>query len=67
MNFDNRSLALNDEATLMVRDRTFGGQMNELFLADLANAEAITAQRFHQRPWMARLAEQAAGLFTRLL
>ena len=29
MNFDNRSLALNDEATLMVRDRTFGHQMND--------------------------------------
>ena len=67
MNFDNRSLALNDEATLMVRDRTFGSQMNELFMADLTHAEEITAERFHQRPWVARLAERAAGLFTRLL
>ena len=45
MNFDNRSLALNDEATLMVRDRTFGHRMDEIFMADLANAEAITAER----------------------
>src|SRR4029453_13430523 len=31
MNFDNRSMALNDEATLMVRDRTIGQQMNAIF------------------------------------
>jgi cardiolipin synthase A/B len=31
MNFDNRSMALNDEATLMVRDRTIGQQMNGIF------------------------------------
>jgi cardiolipin synthase A/B len=67
MNFDNRSLALNDEATLMVRDRMFGHQMNEIFMADLTNAEAITAEQFHQRSWIERIAEQAAGLFTRLL
>ena len=67
MNFDNRSLALNDEATLMVRDRTFGHRMDDIFMADLTNAEAITAERFHQRSWIARVAEQAAGLFTRVL
>ena len=67
MNFDNRSLALNDEVTLMVRDPTFGHQMNDIFMADLANAEVITAERFDQRLWMARIAERAAGLFTRLL
>jgi cardiolipin synthase A/B len=67
MNFDNRSLALNDEATLMVRDRTFGQRMNEIFMADLTNAEPITAGPFDQRSWIERIAEQAAGLFTRLL
>jgi cardiolipin synthase len=67
MNFDNRSLALNDESTLMVRDRTFGHQMDELFAADLTNAEAITAELFLQRSWIERIAEQAAGLLTRLL
>ena len=67
MNFDNRSLALNDEATLMVRDRTVGHRMDDIFMADLTNAEAITAERFHQRSWIARVAEQAAGLFTRVL
>jgi phosphatidylserine/phosphatidylglycerophosphate/cardiolipin synthase-like enzyme len=32
INFDNRSMALNEEATLMVLDRTVGEQMNRMFL-----------------------------------
>jgi hypothetical protein len=32
MNFDNRSMALNDESTLMVLDRGLGAQMIGLFL-----------------------------------
>src|SRR5678815_213974 len=31
MNFDNRSMALNDEATLMVLDATIGKQMDHIF------------------------------------
>ena len=42
MNFDNRSMALNDEATLMVLDRTAGQNMNRIFLDDLRHAEEIT-------------------------
>ena len=67
MNFDNRSMALNDEATLMVLDRTIGERMDQLFVADLAHAEEITAARFSQRPWWQRLAEDGANLMTRLL
>ena len=67
MNFDNRSLALNDEATLMVWDRTLGQQMDEMFLDDLRNAEEITTAGFRQRSWFQRIAERAANLLTRLL
>ncbi len=35
MNFDNRSMALNDESTLMMLDRALGEEMNALFLDDL--------------------------------
>ena len=35
MNFDNRSLALNDEATLMVLDSAAGSRMERVFLDDL--------------------------------
>ena len=67
MNFDNRSLALNDEATLMVLDRTVGAQMDRLFIDDLRHAQEITAAQFSQRSWLQRIAERGANLMTRLL
>jgi cardiolipin synthase len=42
MNFDNRSMALNDEATLMVLDRSVGQQMERIFLDDLQYAEGYS-------------------------
>ena len=67
MNFDNRSMALNDEATLMVLDRTVGQQMEQMFLEDLRYAQEITGDAFRRRSWFARAAESAANFFTRLL
>ena len=67
MNFDNRSLALNDEATLMVLDQNVGQQMDAIFLEDLRHSEEIVPNRFRQRSWFQRIAERSANLFTRLL
>jgi cardiolipin synthase len=67
MNFDNRSLALNDEATLMVLDRTVGEEMNRIFLEDLRYAREVTLVAFRQRSWFQRLAERGANMITRLL
>jgi cardiolipin synthase len=67
MNFDNRSMALNDESTLMMLDRTIGQQMEGIFLEDLRHSEEITAARFSQRSWFQRVAERAATLLARLL
>jgi cardiolipin synthase len=67
MNFDNRSMALNDEATLMVLDRDIGQQMERIFLADLQHGVEITAAGFEQRPWLQRFAEWSANWLTRLL
>lgn len=67
MNFDNRSLALNDEATLVIHDAAFGGQMNEVFAADLAHAREVTAGAFRERSWWHVVAELTAWSFTRLL
>jgi cardiolipin synthase len=67
MNFDNRSMALNDEATMMVLDRTVGQQMDRIFMDDLRYAEEITMASFRQRPWFERLIEPAANLVMRLL
>ena len=67
MNFDNRSMALNDESTLMVLDREIGEEMNRLFLRDLQHSEEITVATFRRRSWLERIMERGARLITRLL
>ena len=67
MNFDNRSVALNDEVTLMVRDSVFGARVEAVFLDDLRHAREITAERFARRPWTGRVGEWVADLLTRVL
>jgi cardiolipin synthase len=67
MNFDNRSLALNDESTLMVLDSAAGRRMEEVFRDDVRHAEEIHLAAFRRRPWYRRVAEWSADLLTRLL
>jgi cardiolipin synthase len=67
MNFDNRSLALNDESTLMVLDSTVGKRMESVFLADISQAKEIDLATFRRRSWIDRLTEEAANLIIRLL
>jgi cardiolipin synthase len=67
MNFDNRSLTLNDESTLMILDENVGTQMQAIFLKDLAHAQEITLVHFRQRSWVHRILEEAASLIQRLL
>ena len=67
INLDNRSMALNDEATLMVLDRTQGEEMDRVFLGDLNYAQEIVLEVFRTRPWIHRLAERGARLLIRLL
>jgi cardiolipin synthase A/B len=67
MNFDNRSMVLNDEATLMVLDRAIGQQMNRIFLDDLQHGQEIKVETFRSRSWLQRIAEWCANSLTRLL
>jgi cardiolipin synthase len=67
MNFDNRSLALNDESTLMVLDSTAGRRMEEIFFEDLRQAKEVELATFRRRPWTRRVAEWAANQIVRLL
>lgn len=67
MNFDNRSMALNDEAMLMVLDEAAGARMDEIFFEDLQYSTEIVADQFDRRPWWQRIAETASNLVTRLL
>jgi cardiolipin synthase len=67
MNFDNRSLALNDEVTLMVLDPEFGTRMEAMFRDDLTRALAVDPVAFRQRPMFEHVKEWAANQITRLL
>src|SRR5918911_5727355 len=52
MNFDNRSLAFNNESNLVVLDAAFGAEMDSTFFNDLRHAKEITLAEFKTRsPW----------------
>jgi cardiolipin synthase len=66
-NFDNRSMAFNDETLLMVHDAPFGACLEEVFCRDLRYADEITLERFRQRPWYDRILETGASTLSRIL
>lgn len=65
VNFDNRSFALNDEATLCVQDARLAARLDEQFARDLEVAEEIRPGRFADRSGGHRLREAAAKLARR--
>ncbi|HEY4133221.1 MAG TPA: phospholipase D-like domain-containing protein [Gemmatimonadaceae bacterium] len=67
MNFDNRSMAFNNESNLVVLDTTFGAQMDSIFLSDIRYANEIKLDEFRQRSLFAKLIENGATLLARLL
>ena len=67
MNFDNRSMALNDESALMVLDRAVGGEMDRIFMEDLQHADAMSLATFRQRSFFQRVIERGANLIMRVL
>jgi cardiolipin synthase len=67
MNFDNRSLALNDEVTLMVLDTAFGQKMEAIFRNDLTRSIPVDPAAFARRPMFEHAKEWGANQLTRLL
>jgi cardiolipin synthase len=67
VNFDNRSLALNNESTLLVLDRSFGAAMDSVFREDLRFSREVRLSSFRRRPWTERVLERAARLLGRVL
>ena len=67
MNFDNRSLAFNNESNLVVWDRPFGEVMDSTFADDLRYAREIKLPEFKRRPMTERLVELGASVFSRIL
>jgi cardiolipin synthase len=67
INFDTRSMALNEEVSLVVSDERFGARLEEVFLADLAHAGEVTLAAVRARSAVDRLKERAAQLVAPLL
>ena len=67
MNFDNRSLAFNDETNLVAFDRRLGAAMDSIFLDDLKFSKEIQLEEFRRRPWHQKVFENAAHLLSRVL
>jgi cardiolipin synthase len=67
MNFDNRSLAFNNESNLVFLDAGKGAEMNATFFDDLTRSQEIVLSEFQKRPWYDRVIEDGAALLSRLL
>jgi len=67
MNFDNRSLAFNNESNLVVLDSGFGAGMDSVFFNDLRHAKEIKLAEFKRRSVWDRLLEIGAVTLSRLL
>jgi len=67
MNFDNRSLAFNDESNLVTFDQRVGAVMDSVFLEDLTHSTEIKLATFRRRPWYQKVFETGASLLSRVL
>jgi cardiolipin synthase len=67
MNFDNRSLAFNNESNLVMLDATLGAQLHRTFLEDLRYSKEIRLDEFRRRPWTMKAMEKGASLLSRVL
>ena len=53
-NFDSRSLSLNEEVGIGVRDPDVARQLRDAFENDLRRSEELTLDRWRRRPWRSR-------------
>jgi cardiolipin synthase len=61
-NFDNRSLALNEETSVCFHDRALVKQLHDVFLADLERCRKVQLTRWKRRGLWQRAGEQFASL-----
>ena len=67
MNFDNRSMSLNEEVTLLALDRNLAGELHDRFLEDLELSRELELAAFRRRPARERAAERFWRLFSPFL
>jgi cardiolipin synthase len=67
MNFDNRSIAFNDESNLLILDGTVSAQLDSIFLEDLKYSEEMKLETFRQRSVKGKMLEWGAQKLRRVL
>jgi cardiolipin synthase len=66
-NFDNRSLHLNFEATCLIESAAVQAELERAFLRDLAQSIRLDEATFANRPFVAKMAENACRLLSPVL
>jgi len=66
-NLDRRSFELNFEVSVMVYDSDFASELRFLQTSYLSDARPVDLPRWRQRPWVAKLWQNAAGTLSPLL
>ena len=67
MNFDNRSIAFNNESQIVSLDSGIGEQMNQIFLDDLKYSDEVHLETFRKRSWPGKVLEWGAQKMRRVL
>ncbi|HSJ12979.1 MAG TPA: phospholipase D-like domain-containing protein [Longimicrobiales bacterium] len=67
LNFDNRSMSLNDEVAVIFWDEDIGDTLHRQFLEDLEHAREVELAAFRRRGPAGRLLEQSARIIVRIL
>jgi len=67
MNFDNRSIAFNNESQIVALDTLVGRSMEEIFLEDIKYAEEMKLETWVKRPWTGKVLEWGAQRLQRIL
>jgi cardiolipin synthase len=67
MNFDNRSLAFNDESNLVVHDSVFARTLEQQFMADVSRSREFKLELFRQRSAFHKLLDAGFSIGAKLL
>lgn len=67
MNFDQRSMAFNDELTLVIHDTAVTGALDRAFQRDLRYSREVLLSDFARRSWRERVLEFAASVLAGVL
>jgi len=67
MNFDNRSIAFNNESQILSLDPDVGQKMEQIFIEDLKYSKEMKLEEFKKRPWTGKVLEWGAQKLRRIL